>query len=217
MKALLILLILVSFPSMAMDFEASIGKTHFKPSQNGTWYQEAFPYTLNLESVYWSVGVSHKFENFPRVRAEYVDLGDASADALAVPIDAYYNTNTNECIGKCLPLAHFVSSGSVRGVALSIAPEKRFGDFTVFVEGGLYFFRPTYSAVVTNVRWTHEAEPITVYTKHKTTTQITYLFGAGVRYKNVEFLVRHYDVEAADDDVPAVYLGANTASIRVMF
>ena len=214
---LIVVLLLIPMKSMAVDYELGIGQTQFKKTVNGTWYQEAFPYTLDLKSVNWSAGISHKFDAIPRVRAEFVNLGEASADALAVPIDAYYNTNTNHCVGRCLPLARFQSSGNVRGVALTIAPEKSFGDFSVFVEGGIYIFRPTYSAVVTNVRWTHEADPITVYTKHKTTTQMTYVMGIGVRYKQVEIVARYYDVEAADDNVPAVYLGAYSASLRFRF
>ena len=218
-KKKIIVLMMASIPcqAMAIDYELSAGQTFFKQTINGTWYQNAFPYTVDLKSVNWSTGLSHKFSDYPRIRAEFVNLGIASADALAVPIDAYYNTNTNQCVGECLPLARFVSKGGVRGVALTIAPEKRFGDFSVFIEGGIYIFRPTYSAVVTNVRWTHEADPITVYTKHNTTTQISYVMGLGVRYKQVEFVARYYDVEASDDNVPAVYIGATTVSVRFKF
>jgi len=216
-KIIVLMIALIPVKSMAVDYELSLGQTQYKQSNNGTWFQEAFPYTVDLNSINWSAGVSHKFDSVPRVRAEFVNLGKASADAWAVPIDAYYNTNSNECVGRCLPLARFQSSGSVKGIALTIAPEMKFGDFSVFVEGGIYIFRPTYSAVVTNVRWTYEAEPITVYTKHNTTTQMTYVMGLVVRYKQVEFVARYYDVEAADDDVPAVYLGAYSASVRFRF
>ena len=222
--AFCIVFLFISTMSHAADFEAGIGFTQFKRSQNGTWYQEAFPYDLDLNSVGWSIGVSHKFTGWPRVRAEFIDLGDASAWALAVPNDYNYHTSDNSCNVKCLPLATYKSSGDVRGVALSVAPEYKFGAYTTYAEIGLYFFKPRYKAVVTGIIYGSstgdypEDTPVrTAYIKHDANIEITYLVGAGIRHGNIDVGIRYYPVEAPNDDVPAVYRGATTVTMRLAF
>lgn len=224
MKKLFLLLALLPINAMALDFELSGGITKYKRAQNGTWYQEAFPYELDLKSAAWSAGVSHKFVGYPRVRTEFVNLGMASADAYAVPNDYNYNFNDNTCNTRCLPIAHYMSKGDVRGVAFTVAPEWKFGSYTAFVEGGVYVFRPRYWALVTEIIWgdsngdyAEGARRDQTTVRHKANIQSSWVIGAGVRYKNVDFSLRIYDVGANDDDVPAVYRGASTAFVRVIF
>lgn len=224
MRNLIILVaIFFSMPSQALDFEMGGGITRFKRAQNGTWYQEAFYHELELESHYWSVGVSHKFPGYPRMRLEFVNLGTASADAYAVPNDYNYSTNTNTCNVKCLPLAHYMSKGDVRGVAITAAPEWNLGSYKLYLEGGIYIFRPRYWATVTNVHYgSAEGEiwstsPATVTIRHDADIQSSWVVGAGVSYKNVDLTLRIFDVGANDDDVPAVYRGASTLGLRFKF
>lgn len=222
MKTLLLFTLFFPVLASAVNLELSVGTNQYKLTPDGTWYQEAFPHDLDLNSEAWAVGVSHKFDKYPLLRAEYVSLGMARANAWAVPNDYNYNPNTNQCIGKCLPLANFVSKGSVKGIALSFAPEWKFGTISVYAEGGIYIYQPTYKASIHNVYCCFgDQYPVGPYPsgtiKHNSHTSFTYLFGAGVRYKNVDLSVRYYDVEAADDAVPALYIGATTAMIRVNF
>ena len=224
MRYLIILFVMFSANAFAVDFELSGGINKYKRAQNGTWYQEAFPYELDLKTATWGFGVSHKFNGMPRLRLEYVHLGQASADAYAVPSDYNYIHNTNTCNVKCLPLAHFQSKGDVQGVALTVAPEFRFKHVSLFVEVGIYVFRPRYWAVVNDIMYGSPEGDLTgvefvkeFTIRHDSNIQSSWVIGAGVRYKNVDFLFRIYDVGANDDDVPAVYRGASTATLRVHF
>jgi hypothetical protein len=224
MKYILMLFLVFPSISQAFEIEAGIGFTQFKRNVNGTWYQEAFPYELDLNSVAWSIGVSHKFNGWPRIRAEFVDLGDASAFALAVPNDHNYNPNDNSCNVKCLPLATYKSSGDVRGVALSVAPEFKISTYTGYLELGAYFFKPRYKAVVTGIIYGNahgeypEGMPTNyAYVKHDANVEAVYFIGAGVRHGNVDVGVRYYPVEAPNDDVPAIYRGATTLMVIFVF
>lgn len=223
MKTFMLLVLLFPLAASAYDFELSGGFTKYKRAQNGTWYQEAYPYELDLKSAAWGIGVSHKYAGLPRLRLEFVNLGMASADAYAVPNDYNYIHNINQCNVKCLPLAHYMSKGDVRGVALTVAPEFSFGSSILYVEGGIYVFRPRYWATVTDI-YTGSAEgeilynvPLTALLRHDANIQASWVIGAGVRYRNMDFGIRIYDVGANDDDQPAVYRGATTAMLRVKF
>lgn len=216
MRTLIAIALMFPFMASAVNLELSVGMNQYKLISDGTWYQEAFPYDLDLRSEAWAIGISHKFEKWPLLRAEYVSLGMARTEAWAVPSDLNYNPNTHACVGECLPLAKFYSKGDVKGIALSFAPEWNVGPASVFIEGGLYIYQPTYQGSVYCCQGdVSMTGPYTV--KHNSQTSYTYLFGVGVRYKNVDFSIRYYDVEAADDDVPAVYIGATTAMMRVQF
>ena len=222
MKTFLFLALLFPAIASAVNFEFSGGINHYKLVPDGTWYQEAYPYTLDLKDVAWSVGVSHKFDKFPLLRVEYVDLGKASADGMSISSDDDYDTNTHSCKSsnpkRCEPIARFQSSGTVKGLAFTAAPEWQVGAVSVYIEGGIFVYQPSYSAHVTGMVWVDEGVYLDPYTiKHKMTVESTYTFGAGVRYKNVDFSIRYYDVAASDDDVAALYIGATTAMLRVRF
>ena len=222
MLRLIILLSLFPMSAFAIDYEFSAGRNQYKLVQDGTWYQEAYPHSIDLKDVAWSVGISHKFSGYPRVRAEYVDLGRASADALSISSDDDYDINTHKCTSsnpkRCEPIAHFSSHGTVKGLAFTIAPEWSFGPVSAYIEGGIFVYQPSYSAHVVGMEWVDEGVKLDPYTiKHKMTVESTYTFGAGIKYKNVDVSVRYYDVEASDDDVAAIYIGATTLMMRVMF
>jgi len=219
MKTILALVLaFFTVSAQAADLELGIGYNQYKQQANGIWYQEGFPYNLDLQSVSWSVGVSDKCSGLPRIRAEYLNLGMARSTAYAVPTDANYNPDSpNHCNGECQPLALFVGKGKVTGIALTVAPEINFGNVSLYVEGGFYFYRPTYRVVVTGIDSPQEPGGITHHFGHKTETEICYVFGAGARYKNVDLSIRYMEVKASGDDFPAIYNGTVNSSIKLNF
>lgn len=211
-------LLFAAIPANAADLEIGAGMTSYKQQINGIWYQEGFPYKLDLIGEAWFFGVSHKFNALPRIRAEYLDLGYAKSNAYAVPEDANYNPNTpNHCNGECLPLAHFVGKGKVTGIVLSFSPEFAIGPVTAFVEAGVYFYRPTYHVFVTGIDSPSEPGGRTHHFGHKTTTEQCPIIGVGIRFKNVNFSVRYMETKASGDGYPAIYNGAMTSMLRISF
>ena len=58
MKILGVLLCLLCAPAMAFQFEAGLGMSRALTNGDGTWYQSAFPHTLDLRSLSGMVGVT---------------------------------------------------------------------------------------------------------------------------------------------------------------
>ena len=177
----------LSYEAKAVDLEVGVARTQYETLLNGIWYQEGFPYYLDLDTLGWSVGVSGKPSGWPRLRAEYLDLGMARADALAVGDPNYNPTQPNYCNGPCEIPARYVSKGKVRGIALTMAPEFAFGGGAFYVEGGLFVYKATYEIFVSDAYQDiyGVGNGKTLYAKHDAKIDKSMTFGAGFRYRNV--------------------------------
>jgi hypothetical protein len=83
--------------------EIGVGVSKFSLTENGTWYQEGFPYGVNLYSPAISLGIKADITDSVSIRAGYENLGQVTSSALASASDANYAACRNDH-AKCWPL-----------------------------------------------------------------------------------------------------------------
>ena len=215
-------LLLLATPAFAgLDIE--LGRTWFGHQQDGTWYQERYPYTLDTEDNFFGIGWRSALTDKWDWRVGYANLGSASSNAIATSDEAY----AAGCTGSpACDESRFTGHGSVSGISLTAISSSP----GLFFEGGLYFFRAKWqleTAAVLPIPY-----PPTRY-RHIPHWQIGTRLGVGYRIGSMEFLVSHYLVEAKGPgetetgepmeripgiyDVNKRYPGTFTATVRVGF
>lgn len=148
MKTFFLLTLLLCSQAFAGEWETLLGVSRFTKQNDGVWYQEAFPYKIDLTAP--SVGFRYT-EDADRDglgwTAGYVHLGRVTSHAKAValdgrnPDDGGYNAATKGCNGKCWPLSTWNGTGDVQGFYLGAVKQLN-PDWAV--EGGVYLYRPTW-------------------------------------------------------------------------
>lgn len=176
-------------PDPLFRVEGGIGYDYGVVQGNGIWYQEGFPYTLNLNHPTWMVGITGKVNRYMDWHIDYQNLGISRSDSLDTPDDANYNpANSPPCNGPCVAISNYVGSGSANGIKLLLdfhtleTPHKPvFG-----VSVGPYIFKPIWRETVYN--WKGAADQpgrtITWSTENKFLTGN--VVGVFMRYDDLE-------------------------------
>ena len=139
--------VLLCSQASAGDWEFLAGVSRFTKQNDGVWYQEAFPYKIDLTAPAVGIRYTSDFTDGDGWTAGYMHLGRVTSHALAValdgrnPDDGGYNAAAKGCNGKCWPLSTWNGAGDVQGFYLGyvrkFAPEWAW-------EGGVYLYRPTW-------------------------------------------------------------------------
>jgi hypothetical protein len=146
-------LLLASMAAHAVDVEVGVGAARAIPQENGTWYQEGFPHSLNLRSPVFLLGVTDDLTPNVAWHVNAVSLGSYSVDSWDTPNDANYSGSGYR--GNALPLAHYIGSGSVYGIAATLHAHTQ-GEWQFGVQAGPFIYHSTWSVAVPN--WYPSAE-----------------------------------------------------------
>ena len=219
MKTLLLALLLLSSTAMSFEFDIGIGQSIYSRPENGIWYQNGFENDFKMQTVSASFGINdYIYENL-KYRAGYMNLGNVSSYALAVARDDNYN-GVDGCIGPCLPLSHFYGTGKVEGLYATLQPQYKINSVTLFLEGGLWLYRPTFSMIVPDARSCAVGCDYYVHNESENDLYIGPVFGFGARYKNIEIAVTFWRVDSYGTDekkIPIYQSLTNNISIRSLF
>lgn len=170
-------------------FEASIGRDVASTQGNGAWYQEGFPYTLDLKNTTWSVGITGKYNERVDWHIDYQNLGIFRSNAYATPVDSNYNPNNNPpCNGPCVAVSNFITNGSANGIKFLVdyhTLEKP--NSPVFgLSAGPYVFRPVSGIEVRDWKQNIGDPGQTVYARNNGDLKLGAVFGGFVRYDDFE-------------------------------
>jgi len=146
-------LLLAGMPAHAARVEVGAGIAQAIPQDNGTWYQEGFPHSLNLRSPVFLLGVTGDLTPNIAWHVDAVSLGSYSVDSQDTPNDANYSGSGYR--GNHLPLAHYVGSGSVYGIAATIQAHTQ-GKWRFGVQAGPFIYHSAWTLAVPN--WYPSAE-----------------------------------------------------------
>jgi len=193
MKTLaLAILLFTSIAAHAVDLEVGIGFNNAHIAPNGTWYQEGFPYSVNLKSKIWSIGVSDDINRNWKWRVEYVNLGIFRSDAIATPVDANYNPNNNPpCNGPCVAESRFVGNGSANGIS-TLVEYHTTGDIQYGISGGINWSYKIWRESVYGWTWSRDVpgKTIDVSIPERLTPNLT--FGVSIKKENHELRLDQY-------------------------
>lgn len=202
----------LSVPAHAVDLELGFGETHYIKQPNGIWYQEGFPYELELTTVSNSIGISGE-RNGIRYRFEYLDLGPVSSNAVATTDQKYTQNYVLTCGDSC-DLLKFAGIGEVAGIVLSASRPVRVFDLPLYVEAGAYFYKPKWNVQVYTLDLTPD---LVADVKHEPKMEVGPVIGFGMRYSGVDIGLRYIYCPATTDEWPGVYKGAYTLMVKAYF
>lgn len=210
-----LILALCALSAHAVQFEAGLGVSHTQPQPNGTWYQEGFPYQLDLNHASWYIGVREKIDDRLSVHVDYVSFGIIHADAIATPVDANYNPATHSCVGGCVAESRFVGSG--RSDGLKVAAQWAPNDNGFSLIGGLFVFRPRWHTMVYN--WTPSVDipPRTIEHSIKQRWTVRPVIGVAYRKGGWELRLEQYFNKPFDSTDTGLTKGTTMLSVGYSF
>ena len=132
----------------AAQLEVGIGATHFFDQGDGTWYQQALPHNEGLRSGALMIGVRGDVTPNIAWHLDAFDLGKASANSWDV-MDVNYDPIHHQCLAHCAQLTHFVSSGTLCGIAPMLELHTS-GVWRVGVEAGPWLYHQSWSVTIPN-------------------------------------------------------------------
>jgi hypothetical protein len=116
--------------------EISAGVTEYTKTGNGTWYQEGFPYQMQLTQGSVGVGGVLDLNEKTHLRFGVQDMGlNFSVAAEATPSDANYAACKNN-MSQCWPAAHWYGTGAEFNAYLALERDIPTKAGTFVVEGG---------------------------------------------------------------------------------
>lgn len=221
MRLFLVLLMLVSGSTQAVDFEIGAGRTQFSAQQDGVWYQNPFPYDLELQSNSVSLGITDYVQPGWRYRAGWWYVGRATSSALAVGADAVYAAYGKEA-GQHYPLTHWYGQGTVNELYATVGPEWQVGSFTLAAEGGFTLCKSTWTEsmpdfvpLANNAQGYGSPYPLTV--QNAAPIHGGYMYGVSVGYGRTSLALTRTSARTSGD-WPGIYTGeATNLSVRVRF
>ena len=196
----------------AWQVEGGVGYSHTTPQPNGTWYQEGFPYKLDLNKASWYVGVKDKIDEDKVLHINYVSFGIIHADAIATT-DDNYNATTHSCNGKCVAQSHFVGSG--RSDGLKIAVEKLNGNWG-FIGGG-FLFKPRWHTTVYDWTLAYDMPPRTIEHSIKQNWTLRPMVGVAYHVDSWEVKLEHYFNKPYDSTNTGLTHGTTMLSLGYSF
>lgn len=212
MKSVLSLFLVAMFSffaaghAAAVDVEVGVGMSMYKPVGNMMWYQEGFPYKLDVRDVGAQVGITGNAWQSGRFGidwgASYVYLGRAKSDAVATPMDENYSPQEKSCIGECVAMSRFVGSGNVQGVALTLMPYVEHNGWKFGVLAGPFFYVARWDVTVYNWIPGPGHEPRTITAHYRPRLNVGALVGAQVSRGNWTLRYQRFFDRPSGDDTP---------------
>ena len=134
-------------PAKAAHIEVGLGYSQARTQGNGVWYQQGFQHTLDLQSPILLLGVTAPVNQHLSWHIDAVDLGSYSVNSQDTPNDANYSGNGYT--GNALPLANYIGSGSVYGLAATLQAHTS-GAWQFGVQAGPFAYHEQWSLAVPN-------------------------------------------------------------------
>ena len=205
----------VAYAEPRIEFGLGYAQGHKMP--DNTWYQKGFPYSMDLRSASWSLGVTDDITPTLRYHVKYVAFGVAKTDALATPVDDNFLAGaTPPCKGECVAVSRFVGSGRSDGIAAMLEKHTT-GEIEYGVSGGLFVFQPTWDVTVYNWKQRAEDPGITIQHSIKKNIVVRPVVGFNVRKGDWDFRVEHYFNKAFSSAETGVVKSTTNVSVVYRF
>ena len=188
-----------STSASATSVEVGVGFSHATVQSDGIWYQNRFPHTIKRNSPSLLVGVTGDVSPYLTWHVDGIWLGRYGADSQDTPADANYSPSSpSGCNGECLPLAHYVTSGTVYGIA-PLLDAHTAGNWRIGVEAGPFIYHHTWNVSVPNWYPTTQTGPssfapgaISPVSTHDSGNAVGEVVGFYIQHGNVKFDFRSY-------------------------
>ena len=196
-----------------IDIELGFGETHYIKQTDGVWYQNAFPYWMDMEDQSLSLGVSWKPGNV-RYRAELFAAGKHYVKAI-VTSDGTYNPYFVANCGSNCGLVSLEGRGSVSGLVLSASRDVPIMGVPFYAEAGVYANVKKWQVTVSAPMGDH------VYGEAAREHQIDFgpVIGFGLRYSGVDIGFRYIylDDSSEGDPITPMMTGAYSLMFKAYF
>lgn len=179
--------------------ELGIGYTSFAHTANGIWWQNGFAHTFNMNSSSALLGLKTDISKNLSLHNDFVWLGTASIDSFDTPSDANYSgIAPTYCNGTCLPLVHYLGSGTVYGLSSTLEIHTN-GLWQIGFETGPWFYHESWKLNLPNMYYAqpnsnggYTLGPVQSLTTNDHKFGIGYVVGLNLEYKSYGFNLRYY-------------------------
>jgi hypothetical protein len=193
-----------------VQLQLGVGVSHFPLTENGTWYQEGFPYRADQVNPSVKIGLEFKLTDTTHIQLGFHDLAanNYGMSAIAVDSDASYAAcRYNHAI--CYKTSHWFGSGDVQGAYLTVDQDIPIRDGAFVLEAGLAAERYTWQEVIPDQYADPgvQANPTPYYHSitHKPNISPGFILGVGYKINKdstVMLNVEHFKVNATDGYPP---------------
>lgn len=202
MKLIAIVFSFFAIHANAVQFEIGAGQALAQKAEDGIYYQERFPHTLDLQGEVYTIGVTDKTKIFghpTRWRVFGVIMHGLGGNSDAVQDEQYSPRSATGCVDAgCGLFSRYESNLSTRGIAATIAPE--FNAFSLFgkavivsPEIGVHVYFPRMDEDVYTLDGNSPASSHRYY-HYKWGMNAGEVFGVGVEWGNVRVSLRRYKI-----------------------
>lgn len=222
MRRLLFCLALLFAPAAhAVDVEIGAGVAHYNARGNGMWYQEGFPYKLDLNAPVVEAGLAGNVLDRGRFgldwHATYVYMGDARSDAVATS-DENYNAAARGCRGTCDFQSRFVGHGGLQGLRFTLEPTYTYNRWRFGIEAGVFVYRPRWHVTVYNRPAETDYETTHAFqVAGDTSIRVTPVIGASIGRGNVSLAYLYYVNASSGAPYHSLWNSVHTLTIRYRF
>lgn len=185
-----IFLALCAMTAHAVEFEAGLGVAQTQRQDNGTWYQEGFPYSLDLTKKAFYLGVREQITPTVSAHVDYVNFGILHTDAIATT-DDNYDPVAHGCKGTCVAQSHFVGSGRSDGLKVA-AQWMPGGDKGFGLIGGVFLFKPSWKVTVYDWTLAYDMPPRTIQHSIQSRWTLRPVIGVSYRIDRFDLRLEHY-------------------------
>ena len=218
--------LLFAVHAKAASVEVGAGVAQARTQGNGIWYQDGFQHTLDLRSPVVMLGIKGDLSQHFAWHVNAVDLGSYSVNSQDTPNDANYSGDGYT--GNALPLANYVGSGSVYGIAATLQAHTA-GAWQFGVDAGPFVYHASWSLSVPN--WypsqqiakgvfeaTGPVDPVATSDAH---WALGYVAGVSLSHGPLSFSLSYYSDGAGfnhgADPWPPLWKGQTVAMVTYTF
>lgn len=138
----------------AVDLEVGLGQTRYDCMSHGDgiWQQTYFAHSTDCNDPAYLIGVTGNADEYAptdgmKWHIDYVYLGKVKNWSIITPDDYNYRSDVGR-LDTSKALVNMYGRGSVQGVAFTLAPYKKFGEYEVSLEAGPYIHKPKWDVNV---------------------------------------------------------------------
>lgn len=196
----------ISATAHATDFYIGTGATQYAKPANGVYYQNGYPYKLELNATPTILGVAFQHGAI-RYRVELNQLGQAHTMAMAES-DGVYSGYAK----AGATLVKLQGNGNVSGLLVSASKETTLGPGKFYGEAGLFAYRQNWKVSFYDSTGNYFGTA-----SHTTQFDFRPFVGVGYRLGNVGISLRHFSIDSHRDGLPFVSGSANQIGVTVAF
>lgn len=207
-----------------VHFELATGVSTYKTAENGRWYQEGMPYSLDLRAPMISAGFTGPLYSRGAWGVDwhvnYVNLGHMSSDCTCTPRDDNYDFVAKKKLNLYdVQDARYVGNGNAQGVALTVEPYWMHKSWRFGFEIGPFIHRAAFDEAVYGWQIHPGVTPQDLYVSTPRRFDLGAVLGFSIGRGPLRLSYKRYFMpnRYQKPEYPAIWRGADVIELKYVF